>query len=98
MRPPLAARECGPSVSEVPLARLHGVEARSNPAPLAALLVVAIQRLARAFVRTEPVACAGGSRPRSAARVGATSIWRIDPSEAPAATPAPATTKPDCIS
>src|SRR5262249_19140472 len=34
--PPLAAPECGPSDSEVPLARLHGVEARSNPAPLAA--------------------------------------------------------------
>src|SRR5439155_1743483 len=35
--PPLAARECGPSVSEVPLARLHVVEARSNRAPLAAV-------------------------------------------------------------
>jgi len=37
--PPLAPRECGPSVSEVPLARLHEVQARSNPAPFAAFVL-----------------------------------------------------------
>src|SRR6266581_3274458 len=35
--PPLAPRECGSSDSEIPLARLHEVEARSYPALLAAV-------------------------------------------------------------